>query len=149
MKTIVLLHGLGAHGLTLRPMQNFLRKAFPHFNIVSVSSSTFFNTFRSIVKDVVSEILYQTPPNHNIIIIGHSLGGIVARQISVLLGKRVEGIISIGSPHAGAILADRVIRILPFVQHLSPITKELTVESKTFYNIEENVPHFHILANLS
>lgn len=147
MTTIVLLHGLGAHGFTLKQLKKHLHNEFPHHYIITASTRTLFSSFDRIVERLYNQISKKINKTDDIILIGHSLGGLVARQLSVMFDTRVKGIISLGSPHTGAILADKLIEMFPLIKKLSPITSELTVKAQRLDHIREQVPHFHIIGN--
>lgn len=48
------------------------------------------------------------------VLVGHSMGGLVARAALQLNGANIAGIIAVGTPHEGTLLANNASNILPF-----------------------------------
>lgn len=66
-----------------------------------------------------------------ICIIGHSLGGVLAAKLasSKRIYCKVSQIITLGSPHSGAILASKISTKIPFITKVFPIVEELSYKS--------------------
>ncbi len=140
MKHIVFLHGLGSHGLTMRFLQSSISSILDH--------ETHSFSYYSITSDIDSitrymEGVFNTKFAHgdDVCIIGHSLGGIIAAKLasSSLLRCKVSKIITLGTPHYGAILASKIINKLPFIKYVFPIVGELSTNSdKLDYTIDRD-----------
>lgn len=131
MEHIILLHGLGSHGLTMSLFKAYILNT-THYNVICPTyQSLFFKTVHEIGDEVIDCINRQISIGDEIHFIGHSLGGIVARFIAD--DKRLLGvtktIVTLGTPHHGAILANKVLNKFCFISNLCPIVEELSVGS--------------------
>ena len=130
MKHVVLLHGLGSHGITM----SFLKA---YINIFSDYQTHVFSYY-SITSDIYQildhlEGLFNSNFSYHddICIIGHSLGGVLAAKLasSKRIYCKVSQIITLGSPHSGAILANKISTKIPFITKIFPIVEELSYGS--------------------
>lgn len=140
MKHVVLLHGLGSHGITM----SFLKA---YINIFSDYQTHVFSYY-SITSDIYQILDYleglfnsNFSYHDDICIIGHSLGGVLAAKLasSKRIYCKVSQIITLGTPHYGAILASKIINKLPFIKYVFPIVGELSTNSdKLDYTISRD-----------
>ena len=82
MKHVVFLHGLGSHGMTM----TFLKKYFDLYYDCKTYSFSYISITSSL--DKITDTLVCEFNNHfscmdDVYIIGHSLGGVIARKISL------------------------------------------------------------------
>lgn len=105
---IVLVHGLfhnsSAWLVMLRRLQ---RVGFT--NIYTYQYDSFFRSFDPAVNGLerkLDEVL-ATSPTGKVVLIGHSLGGLVCRKAAgnPLYNERIAGIVALGSPHHGSDMA--------------------------------------------
>lgn len=132
---IILLHGLGAHGITLTQFENHATGFTVKVHVCSYL--TFFNTIENITSKIILYLNQNIPRFDPILIVGHSLGGIIARHLSATTSHNIQTAITLGTPHRGAKLANRIFRVLPFVKSIT-IVKQLSRDS---LHINE-CPHF-------
>lgn len=92
------------------------------YSISDIAYNVWNNTGNGYLKDGKSvyyhlgDANYQLGNKHDMILIGHSLGGLAAREIQYQYGNlrdefgrpRVKGIITIGTPHQGAYIENSV-----------------------------------------
>ncbi len=136
MLHVILLHGLGAHGITLTMFENHIKDL--NIKIHVCSYLTFFNTIENITKKIIKYVQHNINPSDDILIIGHSLGGIIARHIcSSLSTHHIRTVMTLGTPHDGAILANRIFAFLPPIK-LIKIVRQLSKQSKHI----NSCPHF-------
>ena len=100
IRTLVLVHGLGATRASFFPMQGFL-------SLLGHSRQLSFN-YRAGEGIEASAValagrLRREVRGGRIDLVGHSLGGLVARSYVQLLGgdRRVDHLVTIGTPHRG------------------------------------------------
>ena len=63
--------------------------------------------FESIAAELAERVRREVPPGRALAIVGHSLGGLLARWYVQELGGRAVGLVSIATPHGGAPRARR------------------------------------------
>ncbi len=132
MEHVILLHGLGGHGMTMSVIQKHITSK----TNLTVHNWSYFSIFSSIkeIVDYISNRIEATFTSSDIInIVGHSLGGLIARGvIDKLDGKfTFNKVITIGTPHSGAVLANRILKFAPVVGEVSPIVVDLSRNSRT------------------
>lgn len=145
MKYVILLHGLGSNKIIMKPIEWALSLSdLPH-KIINVDFSSFFSTYINIINEVSLKLYDQLYDPEEIIFVGHSLGGMVAADISKLFINRCKNIkcITLGTPYKGAILADTILKIVPICNKYIPIVRELTRQHGLHIN-HTNIPH-HII----
>ncbi len=127
MKHIVFLHGLGSHGVTMRFIQSYFN-LFSGYNTYSFSYYSITSNINQIISYIENLFNNHFSSNDEVCIIGHSLGGIIAAKIasSNLLNCKVSKIITLGSPHNGSLLANKIISCLPYIGKTFPIVAELS-----------------------
>lgn len=94
-----------------------------------------YNSYQPLA-DSVQQVLKQLPSNDEIILVGHSLGGVIATLIAEAGVRNVERLITISSPLGGskaAVFARWVMRGIPVLSDLAPQSKHI----KTIAQIEQ------------
>jgi triacylglycerol esterase/lipase EstA (alpha/beta hydrolase family) len=105
---VLLIHGFFCNGAYWVPMKRALKKqGITHIftlNLEPVFADI--NQFAQQVADKVTEIRVRTG-TEKVILVGHSMGGLVARAYLYQLGGNafVAKLITLGSPHHGTVLA--------------------------------------------
>lgn len=136
MLHVILLHGLGAHGITLTKFENHMRDFNVKIHVCSYL--TFFNTIEKITTKILNYINDNININDQILIIGHSLGGIVARHVCFYCTTHnIRTVLTLGTPHDGAVLANKIFNIIPPIR-LITIIKQLSKKSQHIISC----PHF-------
>lgn len=107
---IFLLHGLGAHTITLLPLELALNY-MGWYNTHKISYPVDHFSFEHSVDYVYHEIT-KVVKDEPVILIGQSMGGVVANALHER-GIQVRHAIYIGSPLHGANLLNQLERILP------------------------------------
>lgn len=136
---VVLVHGLLASAGSFRPLRVRLEKE------LGVKTASFthvpFTSVRRIAHEL-ADLVTSLPRGARVHLLGHSLGGIVARWYVQELGghDRVVQTIALGSPFGGAPLAQR----LPYL-----VGEDLHPESKLLHRLRSrarshDVPHLSI-----
>lgn len=109
MIPIVLLHGLGAHPITFKPLEYYLNcKGFNTHNIYYPVDEH--HTIQESCEYVDGQINHLK--QEKIIIIGQSMGGVIANNM-YRLGYDIALGIYIGSPLHGAYLLNQLDELLP------------------------------------
>jgi pimeloyl-ACP methyl ester carboxylesterase len=98
------LHGLGENGTTWDAMEAIFVAERNSFTNASSTSPGFpslngVNASSNAVSPIIS-------PDNNSIVIGHSMGGIVARDIDLSNPGQIGGVISVGTPNNGAAISN-------------------------------------------
>lgn len=145
MEHVILLHGLGGHGMTM----SVIHKHIETNTNLTVHNWSYFSLFSTIdeIVEYIARRIETTFSEHDIInIVGHSLGGLIARGVISKLEHKLsfKHVITIGTPHAGATLANRILKILPFIGNVSPIVIDLSKGSRqiqTHPSIPPSVKH--------
>jgi pimeloyl-ACP methyl ester carboxylesterase len=55
--------------------------------------------------DRLAERIHRAHPDGPVCVVSHSLGGLIARYYAQVLGGRIDGLVTIGTPHRGTSLA--------------------------------------------
>lgn len=133
-KHIVLIHGLGAHGISL----HLYKKAFKALGY-KVHVWSYYVTKRNIedVVKVLNKRLNKTFTEHDTVsFVGHSLGGILIKGILHYNHYcKVHRIVTIGTPHHGTLSANfsqKYLRI-PFRYYLGYVFDQLHWKSTDLY----------------
>jgi triacylglycerol esterase/lipase EstA (alpha/beta hydrolase family) len=110
MKTIILIHGLHMNSLSLHFMKKGLMK-HTHLEVKSFNYNSIL--FNASTIDKFHNFIEKIPLNHEIVLIGHSMGGLVGRlYLTQYCPKRKIKLITLGTPHYGSEVA-RVIYKTP------------------------------------
>jgi pimeloyl-ACP methyl ester carboxylesterase len=83
---------------------------------------------RSSLEEIVAHVLKQLPKDEPIILVGHSLGGIVALLIAGRKSSNVEQVITISSPLGGskaAMFAQWIVTGVPLLSDITPTAKAI------------------------
>lgn len=130
MEHVILLHGLGGHGMTMSVIQKHITSK-TNLTVHNWSYFSLFSTITEIVEYIASRVEETFTANDTINIVGHSLGGLIARGVIYKLHTRFnfKNVITIGTPHKGATLASRILKVAPYIRNLSPIVADLSHNS--------------------
>lgn len=105
---IVLVHGLFHNSSGWLVMLRRLRRA-GFTNLHTYQYDSFFGTFEPAVQGLEQKLdqVLKASPENKVILIGHSLGGLVCRKAAgnSLYTDRIAGLVALGSPHHGSDLA--------------------------------------------
>jgi len=138
---VVFLHGLFATAGVLRPIRSAIAK---HPGVHTAALSYPPGPGLRPIADRLGEALAQLPQSVRVHLVGHSLGGIVARYFAQEIGdSRVVQTISMASPFAGVPRA----RLLGFegardLDPSSPLLRRLTLG----HSRAAHIPHLSIIA---
>lgn len=146
VKYVILLHGLGSNKMLMKPIEWALASSnIPH-KIINLDFSSFFSNYVNIINEVALKLYHHISDPEEIIFVGHSLGGMVAADVSKLFAKQCPKIkcITLGTPYKGAILADKILRIAPICNKYIPIVRELT-RKEGFHVDKTDIPHYVII----
>lgn len=110
---ILLLHGLGSHTLTLKPLELFLKFKSKYKNIYNIKYDLEFEHYLDALDELRNKInnIFDIS-NDKLIIIGQSMGGVMAHLLHTK-GWNVIKSISIGSPIHGANIVNYLEYYLP------------------------------------
>ncbi len=136
---VVLLHGFLASGGVFRPMRARLEaEGFP----VATFSYAPGRSIRSVAEQL-AEIVERVPGRARVHVVGHSFGGIVARDYVQNLGghARVVETVSLASPFHGAPRARRFAWLIPDLHPDSRVLAEIRACPS-----HVRVPHLSIVA---
>jgi pimeloyl-ACP methyl ester carboxylesterase len=111
-RAVVVLHGLGRPRSSMRAPAAALSAA--GFEVVAVGYPSLLRSFDACVRQVAAVVDGLLADGAaEIGFVGHSLGGLVARAVISGGSARVGGLVTIGTPHNGAVVADRAAALLP------------------------------------
>lgn len=137
---VVFLHGLFASAGVLRPMRQRIGR---HHGIHTAALSYPPGPSADWIAERLGELLAELPAHCRIHLVGHSLGGIVARYFAVRSDDtRIVSTIALASPFGGV----RGVRALGFpsardLDTGSPLLRALRVERPT-----RHIPHLSVIA---
>lgn len=131
---ILLAHGIvDNHTVFALMRRQLLRRGFTRIHTFSYSPLTL--DVRSTAQRMAAEVeaLCEESGSDQIHIVGHSLGGLIARYYVQRLGgdERVHTCVTLGTPHQGTVAA----RLLPW-----PLVKQLRPESDLMDELAEPAP---------
>ncbi len=131
---ILLAHGIvDNHTVFALMRRQLLRRGFSRIHTFSYSPLTL--DVRSTAERMAAEVeaLCEEYGSDQIHIVGHSLGGLIARYYVQRLGgdERVHTCVTLGTPHQGTVAA----RLLPW-----PLVKQLRPESDLMDELAEPAP---------
>lgn len=155
MSTIVLAHGLFGFGDLLPSFTHVdyfngvARRFVQHGHKVIAPQVNPIGAIEQRGEQLASRILAQTQADERVHIIGHSMGGLDARQAlsaNPEVARRVATLVTIGTPHAGSPVADAIVsrtgplfgriplRFVPFLQANAGAFHDLTTAACTEFN---------------
>jgi triacylglycerol esterase/lipase EstA (alpha/beta hydrolase family) len=99
-RVVVFVHGWGAAGAVFEPMRCEVERALsvPTLDFTYGSMSSF-----SAITGTLAELLDRVAEGRRLDLVGHSLGGLIARWYVQELGgaRHVDRIVTLATPHAG------------------------------------------------
>lgn len=109
---IILLHGMGSHPMTLLPLELYLNY-LGYVDTYKIAYETDYSNLDELVTHVNSQMLKcLKSKNKKIIIIGQSLGGVVANKLHEH-NWNIHSAIYIGSPLGGAYFLNQLESTIP------------------------------------
>jgi len=102
METVIILHGLGRSGASMRKLAAAIRAAGFQDVVLDYPST-------SHAIEALTEVLFaQLPAEGRLHFVGHSLGGILSKELAKRLGPDRRGrVVQLGAPNFGSELAAR------------------------------------------
>ena len=147
-KTIILLHGLGAHPYTMSMLKFGIGDGYKRTIYISYPTQV---NLEEAIKHVKKEIASQITPKEKLIFIGQSMGGVIAYKIHRDYNTNL--IITIGSPLHGSrflkMLDDNLPSVLskcfrkPMYDDLIHMTKQR--ELKAYGDLKEPNCSYHCI----
>lgn len=162
---VLFIHGLGGSHNTWRDFSTHLKDAWNEKDSFTLeydeyyakSTTFFFRRFINPIKIIKGSDLYVLSKHlntvieqncdsyENVIIIAHSMGGLIARQYIIDKIKRdkelgkLKGLITYATPHHGSILANYFLFIVknPLPRFLNPL---ILLASKQIYSLAKSSP---------
>jgi len=108
-RVIVFVHGYGAAGPVFEPMRAHVER---HLEVPTADYTyRSLSGFAKVARDLATHVERVAGPHARVDLVGHSLGGLVARWYVQELGgaARVQRVVTLATPHAGT----RSARIAP------------------------------------
>jgi len=120
-RPILLVHGIGDNRSAFSILRRTLRRR-GYGRITTVNYSPLTSDIRQAAAELAGQVerVCQQADYEQVFVVGHSLGGIIARYYVQCLGgdERVHTLVTLGSPHAGTRLAR--LAPLPVCRQLRP-----------------------------
>jgi pimeloyl-ACP methyl ester carboxylesterase len=113
MPKVIFIHGLNSSSLSFSFIS--LSTGIPNTNVDYISQQR--------LEASISQVLKQIPKKEPVILVGHSLGGVIAMNIALLGVRDVQKICTISSPLGGskaAVYARWVVSGLPVLTDITP-----------------------------
>src|SRR5579872_1116333 len=109
---VVLIPGLLAPDFYLKPMHSWLSRIGyePYFAGISCNAQCPNLLIEGCLKDAIDRARAET--GRKVHLIGHSLGGIIARSIAAQRPKDVASVITLGAPFRGNVAHPTVLRLV-------------------------------------
>lgn len=150
-EVVVLIHGFTAHSVTMHFIKRDLERA--GYSVLPLSYLTLFSKTKinDIGKKFSRLLNSKYDANTQIHFVGHSLGGVIIRSI-ISFSKiyQVGNVVTIGSPHNGALAADWTLKYLHFLTYImGDIIRELVSGSETINRLPFPVHHGVIVGTLN
>lgn len=102
MEPVVVLHGLGRSSASMRRLAHRLEAA--GFETVMID----YPSRKARIADLVAAILPHVPQNCRVNFVGHSLGGILSKDLMHRVPPKYRGrIVQLGAPNLGSEIAER------------------------------------------
>jgi triacylglycerol lipase len=131
---VILVHGLYHNASGWLLYRSWLKRSGFH-NIYGFSYSSFGVSFDELLKDFEGFVrqVEARHPGHPLVMIGHSLGGLICRAFADSPGNagRVMAVVTLGSPHRGSKLA---------ALSLGRLGQSLLYGGRLFKDLEKNGP---------
>lgn len=125
----VFVHGYFAHGGVLKPLAEHLARSGVAPRQAHLSYAP---TGRvSELADRLDALVRERNPGHDpVYIVGHSMGGLVARYYRQVLERPLARLVCLATPHAGTTVAHRF-SALPLARELAPGSETLALLDRT------------------
>ena len=138
---IVLLHGLGAHPITLEPLRLYLAWSYP--DIKSIHNIVY-QADRQTLEQSVMEVSTKMEKllgskKEVIVVIGQSMGGLVSNRLHKYGWSNIRKTITIGAPLHGARFLSQLEALLPTL--IRNWFYKLPYDSLKHKQIEQEPPH--------
>lgn len=126
---VLFLHGYTGHGVTMKFMENYFHQ-HADYKLHIVSYLSLFRSPEEILEYLINELNYIFNKDDVVNIVGHSLGGLLARCLSASdkVNFSIKRIVTIGSPHRGTSLATNLMEI-GVIKSLIPMATALSENS--------------------
>lgn len=145
MKYIILLHGFGSNSLFMTPLAKRLKNDFPDFTIINKSYNTFTHHYFKLLTTIHNDMKTLVTTPSEIVVIGHSLGGILATDLICCFPDIDVKCVILGAPFRGALLADIINVFVPVAKKMFPIVEYLTKEPDGIHVLPNNTHKFLIV----
>lgn len=136
MHKIVMVHGMNSSHRSFGYLSATLKEHHPV--LVNYSS-------KIPLRSAIDQVLRQIPKSDEIVLIGHSLGGIISTIIASEIHERVHKLVTIATPHGGSTAA----RLLQWLPGSFNMFSDLTPESATIKkctSLKLNIPTLNIVS---
>lgn len=113
---VILIPGLLAPDFYLKPMHSWLSRIGyePYFAGITCNAQCPNLLIEGCLNDAIERARAQT--GRKVHLIGHSLGGIIARSIAAQRPRDVASVITLGAPFLGTVVHRTVVRIIEMVR---------------------------------
>ena len=95
MKHFVFFHGIGIRSFFWESIRPLLDRENIHYSFIDLDFTTMETGFNSALNSV--ENITKNHPDRDIILVGHSLGGLFAGYVAYKLGERIDKLIIVAS----------------------------------------------------
>ncbi len=144
MRYIVLLHGLGSNKILMLPMYHYLLETHSNFKILNYQFNSIFKNINENIQGLLAKMKQYVKHASQIIFIGHSLGGLIAKQLAEFYHSVCDvHCITLGTPYKGAFLANFFRQHINVLDKISPMLNNLSRKGNYIHE-KTNIPH-HII----
>ena len=141
---VILLHGLGLSSFTLRYIElGLARQGYETCNIDYPSREYGIESLIAIVLKVLDE--HDISSYEKVHIVGHSLGGIIARYLALTMPEKIEKCIALGSPNNGSSLAQWLSQFYLIRRYFGPALYDLLPSSSFLSRLVSLPDEYHVI----